>query len=413
LYFFNGDDTNGLQPKQNRILRVYSVNLRQFNFMSHQVAIVMSEVFLRRLTPSLMPFVRRELDYRIMSIHRPINELEKLLSDLEPDGLITEWLDDKTEALLELGLNIPAVIVDTDFSYPGVVSVDVDDEAVGREAAQAFRQSGLRSFACLGNGQPYSDQRVAGFLAAIGEDAEFSEHTVTGFEDSRYSESFVRPNPALRKWLTELPKPVGIFAVHDPLGRFLCGACQQLDLKIPEDVSVIGANNDDLVCGLTHPMLSSVAIPWDAIGEVAGEAMQRLINGENTESSEARLVPPSGVVLRHSANHFAVNDPMLRRAMSYLSDRMQDSISVGTMCRDLRVARRTLERKFKEHYRCSPWEMLCQLRVNQAKQLLANSNHPVSLISELCGFHDPERMAVVFKRLTGMPPSQYRKVSGP
>jgi LacI family transcriptional regulator len=413
LYFFNGDDTNGLQPKQNRILRVYSVNLRQFNFMSHQVAIVMSEVFLRRLTPSLMPFVRRELDYRIMSIHRPINELEKLLSDLEPDGLITEWLDDKTEALLELGLNIPAVIVDTDFSYPGVVSVDVDDEAVGREAAQAFRQSGLRSFACLGNGQPYSDQRVAGFLAAIGEDAEFSEHTVTGFEDSRYSESFVRPNPALRKWLIELPKPVGIFAVHDPLGRFLCGACQQLDLKIPEDVSVIGANNDDLVCGLTHPMLSSVVIPWDAIGEVAGEAMQRLIHGESAESSEARLIPPSGVVLRHSANHFAVDDPMLRRAMSYLSDRMQDSISIGTMCRDLRVARRTLERKFKEHYRCTPWEMLCQLRVNQAKQLLANSNHPVSLISELCGFHDPERMAVVFKRLTGMPPSQYRKTSGP
>ena len=380
--------------------------------MSYQVAIVMSEVFLRRLTPSLMPFVRRELDYRIVSIHRPMQELEKLLRDLEPDGLITEWLNDKTEALLELGLGAPTVIVDTDFCYPGVVSVDVDDYAVGREAAQAFRQSGLKSFACLGNGQPYSDQRVEGFREAVGDEAEFASHTVTGFEDTRYSESFIRANPALRKWLDELPKPVGIFAVHDPLGRFLCGACQQMDLKIPEDVSVIGANNDDLVCGLTHPMLSSVAIPWDSIGETAGEAMQRLINGEISESSEARLVPPSGVVLRHSANHFAVDDPMLRRAMSYLSDRMQDPISVGTMCRDLRVARRTLERKFREHYRCTPWEMLCQLRVNQAKQLLANSNHPVSLISELCGFHDPERMAVVFKRLTGMPPSQYRKSSG-
>jgi len=379
--------------------------------MSHQVAIVMSEVFLRRLTPSLMPFVRRELDYRIVSIHRPMKELEKLLRDLEPDGLITEWLEDKTEAILDLKLDVPTVIVDTDFCYTGVVSVDVDDFAVGREAAQAFRQSGLKSFACLGNGQPYSDQRVEGFRDAIDDHAEFASHTVTGFEDSRYSEFFIRPNPALRKWLTDLPRPVGIFAVHDPLGRFLCGACQQMDLKIPEDVSIIGANNDDLVCGLTHPMLSSVAIPWDSIGEVAGEAMQRLLNAETTGSSEALLVPPSGVVLRHSANHFAVDDPMLRRAMSYLSDRMQDPISVGTMCRDLRVARRTLERKFKEHYRCTPWEMLCKLRVNQAKQLLANSNHPVSLISELCGFHDPERMAVVFKHITGMPPSQYRKSS--
>ena len=112
--------------------------------MGYQVAIVMSEVFLRRLTPSLMSFVRRELDYRIVSIHRPMRELEKLLRDLEPDGLITEWLSDKTEALLELDLGVPTVIVDTDFCYPGVVSVDVDDYAVGREAAQAFRQSGLK-----------------------------------------------------------------------------------------------------------------------------------------------------------------------------------------------------------------------------------------------------------------------------
>ncbi len=371
----------------------------------------MSEVFLRRLTPSLIPFVRRELDYRIVSIHRPLAELDKLLSDLEPDGLITEWLDDKTEALLGLGLGIPTVIVDTDFTYPGVVSIDVDDHAVGREAAQAFRQSGLNSFACLGNGQPYSNQRVEGFREALGDEAEVALHTVSGFEETRYSESFIRPDPALRKWLEELPKPVGIFAVHDPLGRFLCGACQQMNLGIPEDVSVIGANNDELVCGLTHPMLSSVSIPWDAIGETVGEAMQRLLNGEIEAMASARLVQPGGVVLRHSANHFAVDDPMLRRAMHHLSDHIQEPISVGTMCRELRVARRTLERKFREHYRCTPWEMLCQMRVNQAKKLLTNSNHPISLIADLCGFHDPERMAVVFKRLTGMPPSQYRKSS--
>lgn len=379
--------------------------------MSHQVAIVMSEVFLRRLTPSLIPFVRRELDYRIVSIHRSITELEKLLRDLQPDGLITEWLEEKTEALLDLDLGMPTVIVDTDFTYPGVVSIDVDDYAVGREAAQAFRQSGLTSFACLGNGQPYSDQRVEGFRTALDKDAEFDLHTVTGFEDTRYSESFLQPNPALQKWLEELPKPVGIFAVHDPLGRFLCGACEQMKLRIPEDVSVIGANNDELVCGLTHPMLSSVSIPWDSIGETVGEAMQQLLIGEAEETKEARLVQPSGVVLRHSANHFAVDDPMLRRAMIYFSDRMEDPISVGSMCRELRIARRTLERKFQEHYRCTPWEMLCQLRVNQAKQLLTNSNHPISLIAELCGFNDPERMAVVFKRHTSMPPSRYRKSS--
>ena len=93
--------------------------------MEKRVAIVMTEVFLRRLTPSLIPFVRRQHDFRILSIHRPIDELQELLTELNPSGLITEWLPDVTEALLELGL--PTVIADTDFQYPGVTSIDVDD----------------------------------------------------------------------------------------------------------------------------------------------------------------------------------------------------------------------------------------------------------------------------------------------
>ncbi len=379
--------------------------------MSHQVAIVMSEVFLRRLTPSLMPFVRRDLDFRIVSIHRPYPELKSVLNDLEPDGLITEWLPEKTETLLELVPGIPTVIVDTDFQYPGVVSVDVDDEAVGREAARALQQSGLRHFACLGNGQPYSDQRIKGFIAGVGREASVTVHTESGFEDTRYSESFVQPGSELRKWLAELPRPIGIFAVHDPLGRYLCGACQQLGIKVPDEVAVIGANNDELVCGLTHPMLSSVSIPWNAIGEVVGESMQGLLSGEKRDLSAPRIVPPGGVILRHSANHFSVDDAMLRRAMSYLSDRLQDPINVATLCSDLRIARRTLERKFKEHYRCTPREMLCQLRVNHAKRLLSETNHPISLVAELCGFNEPEQMAVVFKRLTGIPPSKFRRAN--
>lgn len=372
--------------------------------MSQQIAIVMSEVFLRRLTPALVPFVRRQQDFRIVSIHRPLDELLEVLRQLQPQGIITEWLPDVTEALLQL--EVPTVIADTDFSYPGVVSVDVDDWAVGAAAAEAFLQAGYQSFACLGNGTPYSGQRIDGFLQAV--DAVVSVHTETVFEDMRYSEHFAEPNAALRAWLESLPKPVGVFAVHDPLGRFLCSTCQQLGIDVPGQVAVIGANNDELVCGLSYPMLSSVAIPWDAIGALVGESMQNLLKGARAPRG-ATLVPPGGVVLRHSANHLEVDDSQLRRAMSYLSECLQDPITVGQMCDDLRVARRSLERKFQEFYRCTPWEMLCRLRVARAKQLLAQTNHPIGRISELCGFNDPERMAVVFKRVTGTAPSRFRK----
>jgi LacI family transcriptional regulator len=375
--------------------------------MSEQIAIVMSEVFLRRLTPALMPFVRREQDFRIVSIHRPINELLDLLRELNPRGLITEWLPEVTEGMLKLDL--PTVIADTDYTYPGVVSIDVDDRAVGAAAAEAFLQAGFRSFACLGNGSPYSGQRIDGFLQAV--DFPVSVHTEMAFEDARYSEHFVEPSAALRTWLESLPKPVGIFAVHDPLGRFLCSSCLQLGIAVPEQAAVIGANNDELVCGLSHPMLSSVAIPWDAIGALVGESMLALL-AKKKLTSEPILVAPSGVVMRHSANHLAVDDSQLRQAMSYLSEHVQDSISIGQMCDELRVARRSLERKFKEFYRCSPWEMLCRLRIARAKQLLSQTNHPIGMISDLCGFNDAERMAVVFKRVVGEPPSSFRKSRG-
>ena len=378
--------------------------------MNQPIAIVMSEVFLRRLTPSLTPFARKMQDYRVLSIHRPIDELGPMLQDLQPSGLITEWLPKKTDQLLNLKLEVPTIVVATDRVIPDVLSADVDDWAVGREAALTFTQTGFKSLACLGNATLYSDQRIEGFKESFSLiDLPFSIHIESGFEDTRYSESFHRPSMKMKKWLEGLPKPVGIFAVHDPLGRFLCSACTQLGLEIPTEVSVIGANNDPLVCGLTYPMLSSVSIPWDTLGEQVATAMQKMIAGEKLLFEKPILVQPSGVMLRHSANHLAIEDPLLRRAMSFLSEHLQTQISIAILCDELSIPRRTMERKFKEHFQCTPWEMLCQLRVKQAKQLLAETSHPISMIAELSGFNDAERMAVVFKRITGNAPSYFRK----
>ena len=378
--------------------------------MNQTIAIVMSEVFLRRLTPALSAFSGRKQDYRILSIHRPIEEVGELLKEINPIGLISEWLPQKADDLLGLTLKIPHVMVGTHNRFAGVLSVDVDDLAVGREAADALSQVGFKSLACLGNGTPYSDLRIQGFEhSLIKSDLPFFVHTESGFEEMRYSESFHDPGEEMKSWLMELPKPCGIFAVHDPLGRFLSGACSQLGIRVPDDVAIIGANNDPLVCGLTYPMLSSVSIPWDNFGQFVGSSMQRMIDGGSGWKRTLHLIQPSGVIFRHSANHLAVRDKTLRRALSFMTERIKEPITVSILCDQLRIARRSLERKFKESFNCTPWEMLCQMRVNEAKRLLMETGHPISRISELCGFNDPERMAVVFKRLTGKPPSRFRK----
>lgn len=393
-------------------MRINSVYLRLILFvpMNQTIAIVMSEVFLRRLTPALSAFSGRKQDYRILSIHRPIEEVGELLKEINPIGLISEWLPQKADDLLGLNLKIPHVMVGTHNRFAGVLSVDVDDLAVGREAADALSQVGFKSLACLGNGTPYSDLRIQGFEDSVRKsDLPFFAHTESGFEEMRYSESFHDPSEEMKSWLMELPKPCGIFAVHDPLGRFLSGACSQLGIRVPDDVAIIGANNDPLVCGLTYPMLSSVSIPWDNFGQFVGSSMQRMIDGGSGWKRTLHLIQPSGVIFRHSANHLAVRDKTLRRALSFMTERIKEPITVSILCDQLRIARRSLERKFKESFNCTPWEMLCQMRVNEAKRLLMETGHPISRISELCGFNDPERMAVVFKRLTGKPPSRFRK----
>ena len=393
-------------------MRTISVVLRQdlasFIWMSQPVAIVMTEVFLRRLTPSLASFAGRVQDYRILSIHRKLEELEDLIKQINPRGLILERLPNREE-LLELAGKVPTILLATDEQHQGCVSLDVDDCAVGKEAADAFSSVGFKSIACLGNGTPYSDQRIDGFIKASKHlDVPLSIFNEEGFEDSRYSESFRPPSKKLQQWLQKLPKPAGVFAVHDPLGRFLCGTCSQLGIEIPHEIAVIGANDDPLVCNLTYPTLSSVSIPWDALGERLGMEMDLLLKTPKVRAKSVRI-PPTGVSLRHSANHLAVEDPILRRAMSFLHERMQEPISVGLMCYDLRIARRTLERRFKEYFKTTPWEMLCRMRVNRARQMLAETNYSIALVAELCGFNDAERMSVVFNRVHGSPPSVFRK----
>ncbi|MEK9773788.1 MAG: substrate-binding domain-containing protein, partial [Opitutae bacterium] len=343
--------------------------------MSQPVAVIMSEVFLRRLTPALAKFAGRAQDYRILSIHREIGELENLISQIKPAGLILEILPNRSQELLMLAKLAPTILVATDERVDGCISVDVDDWAVGKEAAEAFSNAGFRSLACLGNGTPYSEQRIDGFTQVAGKlEIPIFTHSETGFEDARYSESFRKPSPEMEDWLNTLPKPTAIFAVHDPLGRFLCGACGQLGLEVPNDVAIIGANDDPLVCNLTFPTLSSIAIPWEALGERVGLAMDGILNQQRLDPAPI-LIPPSGTVLRHSANHLAVEDPILRRAMSYLTEKMQHPLSISSMCGDLRIARRTLERRFKEYFQHTPWEMLCRMRVNQARRLLAETNY--------------------------------------
>jgi len=335
--------------------------------------------------------------------------LKTLLRQTEPAALVTEWLPGITEELIRLGFS--AIIADTDETYPNTFSIDVDDWGVGREAARYFMQSGHKHFACVHNNLPYGEQRLGGFSQELRRNGHECHTLLPSVgKTTFYLEHWSEPSRDIQDWLQQLPKPVGIFAVHDPLGRWLCECCRLFDVAVPEEVSVVGANNDPLVCELSYPPLASVHIPWGQIGGKIGKVIESLLQKGGPLSGKTRIT--SGpVVPRQSASLIAVDDETVRRVLRYMQEYYSEAITISSICSKLRVSRRTVERKFSEFLHCSPHEKLQCLRIDCAKRFLLETNLPVGRIAERSGFSDPERFAVVFRESTGSSPSRFRKKS--
>ncbi|MEM0965896.1 MAG: substrate-binding domain-containing protein [Verrucomicrobiota bacterium] len=371
-----------------------------------RIAIVISDVFVRRLAPSLSPLVRQLYDFRIVSIQRSFDEIRDILDGIKPSGVITEWLPDKTEQILDL--EYPFVVLATDNVYPDAVSIDVDDIAVGQEAAKYFLRSGGTRFGYLGNELPYSKQRLAGFSRELQvKGFTVSDWVEPDFSGRRYWEDIREPNGDFLNWIQSLPKPISFFAAHDPLGRFLCEACRKTNIRVPEEISVVGANNDPLVGELSYPPLSSVRIPWGQIGRKAGDAMSALLEGKVHEPSV--LVAPEGIEVRQSSDTVQAEDPVIRKTLRWMKMNHQEPVGIDDLCRDLRLGRRMVERRFSEHLGRTPFWVLSEFRVETAKTLLRKTGEPMSWVAELSGLSDAERLAVVFRRVTGKRPSDFRK----
>jgi len=374
--------------------------------MPTTVAVVISEAFLRRLASSLASMARRGTEFRIIDSHHPISRIRHLVQACKPSVVITEWLPETTRDVLALGF--PTIIADTDEVFPGALSLDVDDAAIGTAAAEYYLSAGYRSFGFVGVDTPYSAQRLDGFTERLArEKMAAAVHVEKEVRSRHYLEIWQNPSPALRRWLKALPKPLGVFAAHDPVGRLVCEAGRELGLSIPEDLAVIGANNDEMVCPLSNPPLSSIAIPWARIGAEAGNWVDALCRGE-CPPRQPILFAPGGIIQRQSTTLLAVDDSDVRRVLQVMRERFDEPITVEIVCNELRLTRRTIERRFAQYLHATPWEILTRFRLDRAKTLLTTTELPIARVAEACGFGDAERFATTFRMRLGTSPSKFR-----
>ncbi|MBC8126553.1 MAG: substrate-binding domain-containing protein [Gloeobacteraceae cyanobacterium ES-bin-144] len=359
-----------------------------------------SAVNVRRLTPGFAPFAGMGYDFWIIDLYRKPELLIASLREWKPSAIITEYLAGLTELLV--GLGCPVILVPSDEPQSGVFHVDIDDRAIGRLAAEHLITRGYKNFAFVGRTDAhYAKQRLEGFQSVVGEVPVYWEE----FRDWRqYDEYWRDPDEDMVSWLQAREKPLGIFTAHDPTGRHVIEAAAQAGLEVPFMIGVVSANDDETVCEMARPALSSIRLPWRRLAAETVHLIERIWKGDLP--SAPVLVQSLEIVARGSSSYEAVGDAVVRRAMQSLD---AEIASVEEWAAKIGVSRRVMERRFKAALGRTPYEMIVHERLETAKKLLAHTDLPVAIIAERCGFQSNERLAVNFRASAGMTPLIYRR----
>jgi LacI family transcriptional regulator len=213
-----------------------------------------------------------------------------------------------------------------------------------------------------------------------------------------------------RAWVRTLPKPVGVMACYDIKGQQLLDVCRDLGIAVPEQVAVIGVDNDVRLCRLCTPTLSSVVPDTRRAGYEAAQLLDRMMAGEKV-SAEGILIPPAGIAKRRSSDTSAIQDPDIVAAMRYIREHACDGITVADLLKIVPLSRRMLEYRFQKLVGRTPHAEILRARIERTSRLLRETKLPLEQIASRTGFAQANYLCVAFKKHVGLSPNAYRKKS--
>jgi LacI family transcriptional regulator len=227
--------------------------------------------------------------------------------------------------------------------------------------------------------------------------------------NSSESSSWPRERVAMSRWLQSLPKPLGVMACNDDLARQVLEACKLAGISVPGQLGIVGVDNDEVVCGLSDPPLSSVAVNFDRAGYEAASALSSLMNGKGTVPPRI-VVHPTHIVVRRSTDIVAVEDPALAKALRLIRDTSErGTLTVADVARNAGISRRLLEKRFRRDLGCSVMDDIRRVRTDKMAQLLVETQLPVREVAQTLGFDDVQHFARYFRSVKNMSPLAYRK----
>ena len=365
-----------------------------------------SRSFGRQILSGVVKYSRFQGPWAFYKEPRDLESALPHLKNWKPDGII---MRNTKSAMKLLDFKIPTILVLHDKEEgSGLPTVITNDESIGKTAAEHLVSRGFKNFGYCGfDSLPWSVRRCEFFSKYLNE---------RGFSPAVFRQSNCSVNREwekeqlyMAKWLKELPKPAGIMACNDDRGQHVLEACKIAKMNVPDEVSVIGVDNDSLICDLCDPPLSSIALNAESAGYSAAELLDKLMRRERTKKQNI-IVTPTHVVCRQSTDILAVDDPEVVKAIRFIRQNAKSKILVSDVVEKTNLSRRSLEVRFKKIIHRSIKEEMRKLRTDLIEQMLIETNLTIAEITASYDFTDQEHISRYFKKEKSVGLREFRKL---
>ena len=321
------------------------------------------------------------------------------------DGLIGQLYNDKEiEKFVQAG--IPVIAQDFKERFAEIPNITGAYHETGQLGADYFLKKGFTNFAFYGFSDiVWSRERSEGFEDRVknaGHKVHYFEH-----KKARSTELWYYKPSSLSRWLKSLPKPIGLMACDDNQGQHITEACRHVGIRIPEEVAVLGVDNDEMICDLSDPPLSSIALDVEKGGYDAAKLLEHLIKHSITDYHDI-VVKPMQVITRHSTDIYATNDDHIASSLKFIHQNIDKNLHVDEVVKQVPLSRRALEKRFLEITGYPVYKYIFNLRIEKFTQKLLDTDMSVFEIALDMGLTDSKNIARQFRQVKGCSPSVYR-----
>ncbi len=371
------------------------------------VAIETSKSYPRELLRGVTEFSREKGTWQLTFV--PITTETpppEWFSSWQGDGILVRTHHLKTaESLTKLGL--PTVELRSRDYLPENPFVGIDNARIGEFVARHFVLRGYGNFATLSyQAEVFFRQRFENFRDSIESCGRTCSSLEIDFEHFSESDHTMQ---RLVTWLQELPKPVGVFSITDSLGLHVLKACQMAGLAVPEEIAVVGCENDSTLCDISSPQLSSLEVDGFKVGYQAAALLEQMMAKAKPTAPVETLIPPKEIIARSSSDQLVVHDQVIRFALKMIREQATKGIRVADLCDQLNLSRSTLERRMEAAIGRKTKSEILRLQFKEVNRLLRDTEHTIEAISEMAGFKTASYLQASYAKRFGETPGAFRK----